>query len=306
MRYRSNRQYLYPVLRPDSDDYGEAQLHTTLDQPQYDAETGELSLCLRFHLLEESLVSAVRSGDAKCTAMVYCRSTLQRMRLDSSAQDPLVARGTVPVSLLKNQVEVHPVILATRDIVHSPASANSEDQGQTVEIRQWAPMATDLNWTFNVDPKDQPVRGIFRLVPVEDDHLRDGQFDIQLDVTKPYVDLTATQTTIEDYKETRKLTGTDRLLPTIFNSAVISVLSYIKDLEDDDESETCEWVNCVRNKLEENNIRLGDSEQEGTHTLFLAAQLLLESPFSSIFTGWEQDELDDLGEEEGVEDSESC
>ena len=29
MRYRSNRQYLYPVLRPDSDDYGEAKLRTT-------------------------------------------------------------------------------------------------------------------------------------------------------------------------------------------------------------------------------------------------------------------------------------
>ena len=300
MRYRSNRHYLYPVLRPGSDDYGEAQFYTTLDQPEYDAEQGLLNLCLRFNLEEQSIVSAVKSGDAKCTAMVYCRSTLYRLSLDSSPQDPFIARGTVPVSLLKNQVEVHPVILAARDIVHSPASANLEDQGQTVEIRQWAPMATDLNWTFNIDPNDQPVRGIFRLIPVEDDHLQDGQFDVRLDVTKPYVDITATQTTIDAYKETRKLTGINHILPTIFTSAVISVLAYVKGLEEDDESDNCEWVNCIRDKLTASNINIGNTEEEGTHTLFLAAQLLLESPFNGIFEDWLQDETDDLEEEDAI------
>ena len=298
MRYRSNRQYLYPVLRPDSDDYGGAQLRTTLDQPDYDAELGRLNLSLRFDLQERSLISAVEAGDAKCSAMVYCRATLHRTRLESSSEEPFVARGSVPVSQLKNQVEIHPVILAARDLVHSPISTNPEDQGQSVEIRQWAPMATDRNWGFNLDSNDQPVRGIFRLVSDENSPLPDGQFDLRTEATKPYVDIVANPATIEAFKELRRTGGVSKTLPTIFTSAVIAVLAYIKDLGDDEDLESCEWVNCIRNKLHENGIRLGGLAEEGSHSLFLAAQLLLDSPFGEVMGDW-VGETDDLpGDEE--------
>lgn len=297
MRYRSNRQYLYPVLRPDSDDYGDAEFRTTLDQPEYDAEQGVLNLTLRFDLGERSLISAVRSGDARCAAMVYCGSTLQRLRLESTAEEPFIAKGSIPISLLKKEVQVHPVVLAARDIVHTPVSTNAEDQSQSVEIRQWAPMATDLNWTFNLDPNHQHVRGIFRLVTVEEDYLQDGQFDVRPDFTKPFVDIVANQVTVEAYKETRKLTGLDHTLPTIFTSAVISVLAYLKDADNDEESDNCEWANCVRSRLTDLNMEIGGPGREGSHSLFFAAQVLLESPFNGILGEW-AGETDDPDEED--------
>ena len=100
---------------------------------------GLLSLTLRFDLEERSLISAVKSGNAKCAAMVYCGATLQRLRLESTQEEPFVAQGSIDVSLLKKEVQVHPVVLAARDLIHTPGLTNSEDQGQSVEIRQWAP-----------------------------------------------------------------------------------------------------------------------------------------------------------------------
>ena len=117
MRYRSNRQYLYPVLRPDADDYGlDSTLETSCDPPQYDQDNGMLSISVRFNLNEPALVRAVESSDAKCAAMVYCGSTLYRDRLEAMPGEPFVARGRIPVSRLKNEVQVHPVILATRSL----------------------------------------------------------------------------------------------------------------------------------------------------------------------------------------------
>ena len=297
MRYRSNRQYLYPVLRPDSDDYGDAQLRTTLDLPAYDSEQGLLNLTLHFNLQESSLISAVRSGDAKCAAMVYCASTLQRFRLESTPEELFVAQGSIPISLLKKDVQVHPVVLATRDLVHTPTETNPEDQGQSVEIRQWAPMATDLNWTFNLDPTDQQIRSIFRLVVVEDDYLQDGQFDVRPDFSKPYVDIVANRTTVEAYKNTRNYSSASWTLPTIFTSAVISVLAYLKDADDDADSDSCEWADCIRNRLTELRLDIGGPGQEGSNSLFYAAQVLLESPFSGILGEW-AGETDDLAEED--------
>ena len=297
MRYRSNRQYLYPVMRPDSDDYGDAQLRTTLDQPIYDAELGLLHLTLRFDLGERSLISAIRQGHAKCAAMVYCGSTLQRLRLESDPEEPFIAQGSIPISLLRKEVQVHPVVLAARDLVHTPVSTNLEDLGQSVEIRQWAPMATDLNWIFNLDPNYQHVRGIFRLVAVEDEYLQQGQFDLRLDFTKPYVDIIANQDTVNAYKETRRESGESWTLPTIFTGAVISVLAYLKDVDEDEDSDSCEWANCIRDKLTDRGIDIGGPGREGSHSLFYAAQVLLESPFSGILGEWVS-ETDDPDEEE--------
>jgi hypothetical protein len=198
---------------------------------------------------------------------------------------------------LKKEVQVHPVVLATRDLVHTPDSTNSEDQGQSVEIRQWAPMATDLNWTFNLNPSDQQVRGIFRLVVAEEDDLQDGLFDVRPDFSKPYVDIVANQATVAAYKETRKISGVNHILPTIFTSAVISVLAYLKETDDEENSDDCEWAGCIKDKLAERGIDIGEPSREGSHSLFLAAQILLQSPFAGIL--WEGvSDTDDQDEED--------
>ena len=285
MRYRSNRQYLYPVLRPDADDYGlDSTLVATCDPPQYDETEGMLSIAVRFDLKEPELMRAVRSRNATCAAMVYCGSTLYRNRLEATAGDPFVARGRIPVRYLKNAVQVHPVILAARDFVHSTQTAHAEYQNQPVAIERLAPLATDLPWIFDIDSDARPVRSIFRLEEDDSGRLNDGEFDVDPDIGKDYVAIRANSATLTAFNEVRKENSLPT--PTVFTSAVVSVLAFVKDLGDEGDEENCRWLSCVKAQLRSHNLDIGNPDYTGEHSLLLAAQRLLRSPFASILADY--------------------
>ena len=272
MRYRSNRQYLHPVLRPDSNDYGDdAALFATCDPPEYDRSDGMVSIQVRFDLAEPTLSRAVRSNNAKCAAMVYCGSTLYRNRLEALPDEPFVARGRVPVSRLKNAVEVHPVVLATRDFALSTDTAHPEYQGLSVAVDRLAPLATDLPWIFDIDSDARPVRSIFRLEEDKSGRLNDGEFDVNVDPGQDYVTILANSDTLVAFNAVRK--ENDMPLPTVFTGAVLSVLAVVKELGEDADDENCAWLSCVKAQLRSHNI---DIEND---SLFLVAQRLLKSPF---------------------------
>ena len=278
MRYRSNRQYLHPVLRPDADDYGPDASLVTACEPHYDPSDGMLSIAVRFELAQDSLTQAVIAQRAKCAAMVYCGSTLYRSRLEAAPSEPFVARGKIPLSRLKNEVQVHPVILATRDISHPTDKAHPEYEGQSVEIDRLAPLAQDLNWIFDIDSDARPVRSIFRLQEDETGRLSDGEFDVSPDNTQDYVPIFANRDTLAAFNAMR---GGAHPMPTVFTGAVLAVLANIQSLgEDASDDENCAWLRCVNAQLRNHNINIGD----GGISLFLAAQRLLESPFAAMLT----------------------
>ena len=285
MRYRSNRQYLYPVLRPDSDDYGlEHTFIATCDPPEYDPSDGMLSINIRFELNEPRISEAVQSHQAKCAAMVYCSSTLYRGNLDSSPGEPFVVRGRIPVSRLKNRVEIHPVVLAEQAIIHSTDTAHPEYGGQPSEIPRLAPLATDLNWAFYIDSDVRPVRSIFRLRKDDSGYLNDGEFDVNIDLTSPYVSILLNSTTFDAFNAMRK--DNSLALPTVFTSALLAVLCFVKENPEETEDDKCEWLDCVRTQLRKHGIEIGGPGEDGPYTPFLAAQRLLEAPFRSLLVEW--------------------
>ncbi len=291
MRYRSNRQYLHPVLRPDADDYGPDASLITACEPHYDPSDGMLSITVRFELVEDSLNQAVIEQRAKCAAMVYCGSTLHRSRLEAAPSDPFVARGKISIGRLKNEVQVHPVILTTRDITHSTDTAHPEYERQSVGIDRLAPLAQDLNWIFDIDSDARPVRSIFRLQQDDSGRLNDGEFDVSPDITQDYVPIFANRDTLTAFNVMR---GGEHPMPTVFTSAVLAVLAHIQSLgEDASDDENCAWLRCVNAQLRNHNINVGD----GGISLFLAAQRLLETPFAAMLS--EFSESDD-GDDESV------
>lgn len=292
MRYRSNRQYLYPVLRPDADDYGEsATLITDCEVHEYDRGSGLLPVTVRFNLEEPTLQQAVRAGSAQCAAMVYCRDTQYRDKLQPSLEDPFTAQGSIPVSRIKNEVQVHPVVLAVRDFHLRTNTAHPEYQGQSVEVSRLAPLATDLHWTFSIDSDLLPVRSIFRLVPDDTERLDDGEFDIDPDPTKPYVAIRATSPTIDAFQSMRDSKDNNWALPTVFASAVLAVLAYVKEPGEDADEENCDWINCVNSQLRKHGI---DLESD---SLMLSAQRLLQTPFGAMLVDFSDVEDIDAYEE---------
>ena len=188
MRYRANRNHLHPVLRPDSDDYLNSVFNTTLATPTYDAQNGLINVSVHFDPRNTTIRRAVEAGDAICAAMVYCSSTQYRDRLEASVRQPFVAQGQIPASLVKNRVEVHPAIITTHDIeAFDTTTSHPEYQRQQVKIEEFAPIAADHNWHFEVSPQLTPVRGIFRIRETQGRTLEFGEFDTIIDEEEQYI-----------------------------------------------------------------------------------------------------------------------
>ena len=75
----------------------------------------------------------------------------------------------------------------------------------------------------------------------------------------------------------------DLAASSVYISVLIDALSYLKySYSDEEETRSDGWVTCIKNNLNLGNINLGNSEEQGTHSLFRAAQLLLDSPFGRL------------------------
>ena len=300
MRYRANRNHLHPVLRPDSDDYLNSVFNTTLATPTYDAQNGLINVSVHFEPRNTTIRRAVEAGDAICAAMVYCSSTQYRDKLEASVRQPFVAQGQIPASLVKNRVEVHPAIITTHDIeAFDTTTSHPEYQRQQVKIEEFAPIAADHNWHFEVSPQLTPVRGIFRIREAQGRTLEFGEFDTIIDEEEQYIYIEASPETLETFNRNR--TKLDRTIPTIFLSAVLATLANIKESEFDgqENAEECQWRDCILNRLAELDVDIfGNEDQAPNTSIFLAAQKLLGTPLQRIWQWNDGTDDYDLEDEE--------
>ena len=274
MKYDPNRNYLYPVLRPYSDDYGSETIVTDV---RTEAVSGNIWVSVGFEVNEPSISKLVTDGNAQCSAMLYCRDTLYRETMKADL-GKFRLNKSVPLEYLANDVELHPVILASGNVLHPTDTAHEEYGGEVVRVGRWQPLATDRTWHFQVNPNIRHTKSIFDLIP---DDLPDGEFDVQIDPRERYIKITASALTLKRFKPVRQ--NVDLAASSVYMSVLIDALSYLKyGHSDETETRSDGWVACVKNNLNLRNINLGSSEVQGTHSLFRAAQLLLDSPFGKL------------------------
>ena len=157
MRYNPRRNYLYPVLRPFADDYPGGNLKTEI---QANVVEKSVNVSVIFEVSEPSIQDQVSKGDAVCAAMLYCGSTLHREMIRAGLGSTR-ADASISTDLLHGDVEVHPSIIAVKDITQTSATMHQEYSSAPVTIAQWNPLATDRTWRFQVNPTARPAKGIF-------------------------------------------------------------------------------------------------------------------------------------------------
>ena len=275
MKYNPRRNYLYPVLRPYSDDYPSGSIRTEITNSEI--AYGALNISMVFEVSEPSIQEQVLNGSAICVAMLYCGATLHREMLQGSVGS-LGIYASIPTTLVRDNIELHPAVITRNDINHSTKTAHSEYSAAPVTINRWQPLATDQTWRFQVNPNVRPTKGIFNLEP--DDSLPDGMFDIKTDISDRYVNITANRKTMGLFKKL----SSEQALSTIYTSALVSSLAEMQDVDGDAEIHDDGWVNCIRNNLKRLNVSIGEEDQahSSRYSLFGAAQLLLGKPFDSF------------------------
>ena len=278
MKYDPNRNYLYPVLRPYSDDYPTERLSTQLEATVHD---DDIDIAMTFVVSEKSIQQQVLSGNARCVAMLYCRDTIHREML-SANEGCFEFKKSVSARVLVNSVELHPSIVAAVGLVsESTDSVHEEYQGVTTNISKWQPLATDQTWHLHIGAGQRSTVSIFNVAL--DDDLSDGEFDVNVDPTERYLTVRANGRTKALFQ--RNLRSNEALAAsTIYMNALLEALAWLKYkfIHDDHDIHSEGWVTCINNNLKKHGIDLGNEEDPGSHSVFRAAQLLLAKPVGEL------------------------
>ena len=286
MKYEPKRNYLYPVLRPYSDDYSSEELGIEVTTEPVD---GHVRIGVNFSVSEPSIRKQIDDGNARCVAMLYCRDTLHRETLRADKRQ-FALRKEVPSRYLVNDVEIHPAVVAVNGINHPTKTAHPEYGGAAVAVDKFQPLATAQTWRFSVNADKRAAKGIFNLAV--DDDIRPDMFDVEIDSAARYITIKADTDTLKQFMNIRR--NELLTLPSVYMNALVEALSYIKvnNLESGGDVHSAGWVNCILSNLQDDSISVGNAENAGSHSLMYAAQMLLSKPFGDMIR-FELDRIDD-------------
>lgn len=291
MKYDVNRHYLYPVIRPHSDDYPKGSFSTKLETQE---TSSSVETKLEFFVSDETIKEQIITSQARCFAMLYCRDTMYRQPLQMTlVDDKFCLLETISMRWLRNQVQVHPAIVACTTIENFPTSTAHPEYGNIpITIEKGRPLAVDNPWSFVVNPQQLKVDSLFKLTVDKQEKYKMDEFDLKIDEDERFVDIIANEDTIDLF---RKLRGVrNATIPSIYLSSLITLLAYFKEIDDNNYGEIPEsipsvgWYRCIHQKLKDNNINLGGSDIGSEYTIMRAAQLLLTGdsylrPFGRLF-----------------------
>lgn len=276
MKHDSNRHFLYPVARPFSDDYPGGQISTDL---KVDHTSDSVRVTLSYQVDDVSILQQIRDSYARCVAMLYCTDTLYRQSIQARSDTPLSIKTTVPIRLLRNRVQVHPVIVAQQDIQQLPlGTVHQEYAGMSFSVNKGQPLAVDTPWYFNVNPTKMKMQGIFNLET--EDRYEADEFDIKIDPHQRYIRIIANEDTMFWFHQLRSNSSNINItMPSIYMSSLITVLSQFKEYEKLDEDvleryPSDGWFWSIRRKMDELDITLSDDSDKERCSLLMVAQRL--------------------------------
>ena len=284
MRYSPKRNYLYPVMRPYADDYGDSnEFKAVLREPSVDTANDLLLVSLDYEITPGSVLESVRSGDAVCVAMFYCATTLYRTLLRGAPGECSVS-GQIPLSAVYDQIEIHPSIVAMRDFEYKPVDVHEEYSLDVFDIKKGQPLATDETWHFRLhNNQPAPAESIFTLA--RNDDVDAGLLRANVDIAERYIRLEADSETYAMIKSYREHD---------VNTAIVSLylgplMEGLRLLVDDDAEQIWpdhSWAATLQSKLSQLGLVLTYDSN-----LFEVAQRLLELPYDRL-TVYESDSKD--------------
>ena len=262
------------MLRPYSDDYksGELKIDASVEPVEQDVRVR-----VKFEVSEPSILNQIKAGNARCVATLYCHETLHKEILIAGSGQFAIS-ANVHGWLLVNSVDIHPAIVAVKDIMHPTHTAHDEYGGQDVQIGKFQPLAITQIGRLSVNAAQRPAKSVFNLVA--DKEMPPDIFDVEVSPSARYINIKADEYTLGQFKNIRKYETLT--LPSVYMNALMEALAYVKASDNEDDAHSNGWMACIKDNLHKHDIRLGSGGNEGSHSLIYAAQMLLDKPFGDM------------------------
>ena len=265
------KSYLYPVLRPQSDDYSKADFEVTVNVERIQ-DTTAFTVEADFMLSDPDLLKLVGQGSARYVLQVRSPKTYYRTAF-SASQNRI--REEFSHGLIAGRTEFSPFLVAT-DYIHAFCASGWHDdyEGMSFDIPTGSVLAVDQHVEFTIDTtEEKPLGSIFELV--EANRISDGIWKIDHTNDRVRIDLSH-----QDYARftaaRENVSNADYIMNSVYLPALIWLLQ--EGDRGSDELNDRRWFRALNARLEEINSPLLGSESNRV----IDAQHLLECPFMKL------------------------
>ena len=270
MKYNPDSYSEYPILRPHSDDYPEAEFRAMLVKLSQDNDA--IHLHLDFQVAETSIENEVRSGDSICCAHIYCGSTRYSEMVVANDGEFSVER-LVSLKNIRGLVEIRPLVLTMNQIEVNTETAHPDYGGARIQVDRYRQRAVCEPYHFRVGYIGA-VESVFRIEKSDDLDLDRGEFEYDADPSEKYIRIKMTHETYQDFQEVRRHEHFARM--TVYLNALTDALGRLPEESDDDELAEG-WAATIREHLKKSNL-----DVPYKHSCGFAAQRLLGSPLERL------------------------
>lgn len=267
MKFDIQKAFPYPVLRPFSDDYNDAEFQTTVD---IKVSESEIRMQLFFNISSNDIVEQIHVNRAEYVAVISCRDTYMRHVLYSKEPENSIS---LSITDLRGEVQVQAYVFVKDSIsAYRSTEINSEFGSGPFKFSKGDILAQDEPQVFYIE-RDffKPVTSVFELVV--DNQLRGGKWAISFEQDHVQIKVSASmKDAIDNARNSRK--NKVILLNSIYFAAVIQSVLMLK--ESPDEFDSYKWSRVIKGKAHNKGIDLAGMEA------YEAAQLLMEYPITLL------------------------
>jgi hypothetical protein len=269
MRFDHQKAFPYPVLRPDVDDYLNAEFQVSVDVTG-GKDNQKIEAKIAVALSSAEIKKEIEKGNAAISLVFSCRDTYFR---EAVTMHKYELKKSFDSSVFRGQVIVYPFIVALKPITRFSAKGiNKEFRKDSFEFSIGEVLAADEPKVIYIDRElFKPVSSILQIV--KDDNLTGFEWRIRFDEDKLQILLSAEAKEVIDKARNTKHNQAV-LLNSIYFAAIMEAIQKLK--EEPDLTEERRWARVIEQQC--HNAALDYTK----HETYLIAQQLLRMPLNLL------------------------
>lgn len=269
MRFDSQKSFPYPVLRPDIDDYLNAEFQVTVELNGVN-DNKQISAQITVALSSEEIKKQIEKGNAAISIIFSCRDTYFREAITTNKYELTKNFGG---GQFRGEVVIYPFVVAIKPITDFSAQGINPEFGQkSFSFHVGEVLAADEPRTVYIDRElFRPISSILQLV--KRDSLKGFEWVVGFDEDKLQILLSPEAKEAID-KARNALKNKAILINSVYFSAIAEALQKIKDPDQD--YDHLRWAQVIRQQCHNMGINLQ------AHDSYVIAQRLLKNPLQLI------------------------